>query len=146
MKSEPSVFSIDDLKRKGEAPWDGVRNYQVRNYFRDEMKKGDLAVFYNSSCADVGVVGEMEILNPAQVDVTQFQSTHRYYDPKSNKEEPRWLAPQVKFKAIYKKLVSLEQIKKSSQFTNSRLTQKGNRLSVIELTKEQFVWLKEQGK
>ena len=91
MKSEPDVFSIDDLKRKKREVWDGVRNYQARNYMRDGMKVGDLALFYHSSCADPGVAGIVRVSAPAHPDATQFDPKSDYFDPKSTRETPRWL-------------------------------------------------------
>lgn len=146
MKCEPSVFSISDLEKQGKYFWDGVRNYQVRNYFRDEMKVGDLAVFYHSSCEEVGVVGEMEVVKAVEPDPTQFDKKSKYYDPKPTKENPRWFGPTVSFRSRFKNRVGLEMIKEMPSFSGSRLLQKGNRLSVIELTKKQYDDLCKEGR
>jgi predicted RNA-binding protein with PUA-like domain len=138
MKSEPNEFSIDDLERVGQYFWDGVRNYQVRNMFRDVMKVGDLALFYHSSCEDVGVVGEMEISEAPQTDPSQFNKKSKYYDAKSTKEDPRWLGPTVLFKKKFKRLVSLSEIKLNPIFATLPLVKKGNRLSCFPITKEHF--------
>ncbi|OGT65341.1 MAG: EVE domain-containing protein, partial [Gammaproteobacteria bacterium RIFCSPLOWO2_02_47_7] len=100
MKSEPDVFSIDDLKNrpKQTEPWDGVRNYQARNMLRDDMKKDDLALFYHSSCEVPGIVGIMEIVKEGYPDPTAFIPKHKYYDPKSKPEKPTWYLVDVKFK------------------------------------------------
>src|SRR5690606_38003106 len=109
MKSEPDVFSIDDLKKrpKQTEPWDGVRNYQARNMLRDEMKKGDLAFFYHSSCETPGIVGIMEIAKEGYPDPTAFKPNHRYYDPKSNPDKPTWYLVDVKFKRKLKRTIPL---------------------------------------
>ena len=138
MKSEPDEFSIDDLQRVGEQLWDGVRNYQVRNMFRDDMKVGDKALFYHSSCADIGVVGEMEVVHPALPDPAQFNPKSKYYDPKSQKENPRWYGPVVKFKKKYKRLVPLGEIKLNPAFNTLPLVKKGNRLSAFPISKEHY--------
>lgn len=138
MKSEPSVFGIDDLAKKGTAFWDGVRNYQVRNMFRDDMKVGDYALFYHSNTKVIGVVGEMEIVKSAEADPTQFIPGHEYFDAKSKPEAPRWLGPVVAFKKKFFQTVSLDELKADAVFSDLRFIQKGNRLSVAEITKEQY--------
>ncbi len=139
MKSEPSEFSIDDLQKSGQYFWDGVRNYQVRNLFRDVMKIGDVALFYHSSCAEIGIVGEMEILKTAQVDPTQFDSKSKYFDNKSTKDNPRWVGPVVGFKKKYKKIISLTEIKINPVFANLPLVMRGNRLSAFPISKEHYL-------
>lgn len=141
MKSEPHEFSIDDLERVGEQLWDGVRNYQVRNMFRDDMKVGDKALFYHSSCAEIGVVGEMEVVKSAEADPAQFNPKSKYFDPKSTVENPRWLGPVVKFKKKYKRLVPLSEIKLNPVFDTLPLVKKGNRLSAFPISKEHYMLL-----
>ena len=138
MKGEPSEFGIDDLERVGEQLWDGVRNYQVRNMFRDEMKAGDKALFYHSSCADIGVVGEMEVVLPSEVDPAQFDTKSKYYDPKSTLDNPRWLGPVVRFKKKYKQLIPLAVIKNDPRFATLPLVKRGNRLSAFPISKEHY--------
>jgi predicted RNA-binding protein with PUA-like domain len=138
LKSEPEEFSIDDLARVGEQVWDGVRNYQVRNSFRDIMKKGDKALFYHSSCVDVGVVGEMEIVSPAEIDGTQFDKKSKYFDPKSMKDSPRWLGPKVRFVSKLKRLVSLSELRVDPQFADMVLLKRGNRLSAFTVSKAHY--------
>ena len=139
MKSEPSEFSIDDLQKTGQYLWDGVRNYQVRNLFRDVMQVGDIALFYHSSCKEIGIVGEMEILETAQIDSTQFDSKSKYFDSKSTKDNPRWLGPAVGFKKKYKKIISLTEIKSNPVFANLPLVMRGNRLSAFLITKDHYL-------
>lgn len=146
LKSEPSEFSIDDLKRVGEQVWDGVRNYQVRNSFRDTMKSGDRALFYHSSCKEVGVVGEMEIVLPSEPDPTQFDGASKYYDPKSTKDAPRWLGPKVRFVSKFKKLVPLAAIRADERFVDMILLRTGNRLSAFQISKTEYNSLVKLGK
>ena len=138
MKSEPDVYGIDDLKRDKVEPWDGIRNYQVRNMFRDQMKVGDLAFFYHSNCKPPAVVGIMTIASEAYPDHTQFNPKSRYYDAKSDKENPRWLLVDVKYKRKLKREITLQELKESKKLEDFRLNQKGNRLSVIPVRKSEW--------
>lgn len=145
MKSEPAEFGIDDLERAGESFWDGVRNYQVRNMFRDEMQVGDKALFYHSSTKDIGVVGEMEVVKISQTDPTQFNSRSKYYDPKATKDNPRWIGPVVRFIRKFPRLVTLNEIRVNPVFSQLSLVKKGNRLSVMRLSKDQYQALVKMG-
>jgi len=138
MKSEPSEYSIDDLKRDKKTAWTGIRNYQVRNMIRDVMKVGDKALFYHSSCKDVGVVGEMEVVSEAKPDPTQFNSKSEYYDKRSLKENPLWLAVTIGYKATFSKLVSLARLRTESALKDLIILRKGNRLSITEVTKDEY--------
>lgn len=146
LKSEPGEFSIDDLARVGEQVWDGVRNYQVRNSFRDVMQVGDKALFYHSSCKAVGVVGEMEVVSPAEIDPTQFDATNKYYDAKSTKELPRWLGPKVRFVTKYVNIIPLAVIRADARFSNMVLLRPGNRLSAFTITKAEYKALAQLGR
>jgi len=138
MKSEPDVYGIDDLKRDKVEPWDGIRNYQVRNMFRDQMKVGDLAFFYHSNCKPPAVVGIMTIASEAYPDHTQFDPKSRYYDAKSDKENPRWLLVDVKYKRKLKREITLQELKGNKKLEDFRLNQKGNRLSVIPVKQSEW--------
>ncbi len=139
MKSEPDEYSIDDLKRDKVEMWDGIRNYQVRNMMRDEMKKGDMALFYHSNAgSEIGVVGVMEIVKEAYPDPMQFEPNDKHYDPKSPQENPRWLCVDVKFKQKLPRLVTLHELKERKAFADLPLVQKGNRLSVMPINKTHF--------
>ncbi len=139
MKSEPDCFSIDDLKQVKVEPWDGVRNYQVRNMFRDEMKVGDRALFYHSNAGDeTGVVGEMEIASKAYPDPTQFDPKSEHPDPKSDPENPRWLLVDVKFIKKFTNPITLKELKLDPAFADMTVVQKGNRLSVMPVAKKHF--------
>lgn len=138
MKSEPDAYSIDDLKRDKVEPWDGIRNYQVRNMFRDDMQVGDEAFFYHSSCKVPGVVGIMTIASTAYPDPTQFDPESRYYDPKSDPDDPRWLLVDVKFKRKLKRVIPLSEIKAQKGLDGFLLTKRGNRLSVFPVEKRHW--------
>jgi len=140
MKSEPSTFSIDDLaKSKNQTTyWDGVRNYQARNFMRDEMKKGDLVLFYHSNAKPTAVVGVCEVVKEGYPDFTAFDPEEKYYDPKSNKDQPTWYMVDIKLKEKFKKPVTLEEIKANPKLKDMKLVQRGNRLSVMPVTKKEF--------
>ena len=138
MKNEPDDYSIDDLKRDKIEPWDGIRNYQVRNMIRDEMKKGDLAFFYHSNCDVPGIYGLMVINSEAYTDHTAFDKKAKYYDPKSNKEKPTWLMVDVKYKRKLKSVISLTELKNYKELSDMRVVQRGNRLSITKVNKKDW--------
>ena len=139
MKSEPGCYSIETLRKDKVTPWDGVRNYQVRNMMRDDMVVGDSVIFYHSNAGkETGAAGEASVINEAHVDHTQFDKNDEHFDPKSPKENPRWWCVDVKFVSKLDRIVTLEELKSDKAFKGSRLTQKGNRLSVTPLTKRQY--------
>ena len=138
LKSEPDAFSIDDLasRPRGTAHWDGIRNYQARNYMRDGMRKGDLAFFYHSSCATPGIVGICEIVSGAYPDHTAFDPASKYFDADSDPGEPRWLMVDVKFRRRTRRLISLEEIKQhADRLEGFALIRRGNRLSIMPVDK-----------
>ena len=129
IKSEPITYGIDHMARDKKTPWTGVRNYQARNFMRDQMKVGDKAFFYHSACEEPGIVGIVEVNEAAHPDETQFDKKSHYYDPESKREEPRWL--NVGFKFVKKTpFVSLQELKKHKKLANMRVLQRGNRLSI----------------
>ena len=134
MKSEPSVYGIDDLRRDRKTSWGGVRNYQVRNMFRDEFARGDLAFFYHSSCAEPGIVGTMTVAGPAYPDPEQFVRDSAYFDAKSSREAPTWLAVDVRFQRRFKSPVALESLRGCPALSGMLILRRGNRLSVTPLT------------
>lgn len=138
MKSEPDVYGIDDLKRARRDCWEGVRNYQVRNMLRDEMRKGDLAFFYHSNCKEPGIVGLMTIAREAYPDDTQFDPESRYHDPKSDPAEPRWLMVDVRYKRKLKRNISLQELKTHPELAGLPLLRRGNRLSIMPVTEDQW--------
>jgi predicted RNA-binding protein with PUA-like domain len=131
MKSEPDVFSFDDLKKKKTEPWTGVRNYQARNFMRDEMKVGDIVFFYHSSCEIPGIAGIATVASTPYPDNTQFDKKSEYFDPKATKENPRWMLIDVKFERDPKRILPLEEIRTIKGLSEMRLLQKGNRLSIL---------------
>ena len=147
MKSEPDVFSFEDLKscKNQTEPWDGIRNYQARNFMRDDMKVGDLVLFYHSNTTPPGVAGVAEIASKPYPDPTAFDKTSNYYDPKSDPENPRWILVDVKFKADLKRNVSLNEIREIPECADMRLIQRGNRLSINPVTRVEFQAIKKAG-
>lgn len=139
MKSEPDTYGIDDLiKASGPAMWEGCRNYVVRNYMRDEMKAGDMAFFHHSNANPSGIIGTMEIVGEPYPDPTQFDPSSHYYDPKSKKESPRWLARDVKFVSKFKRVISLAELREIPGLEKMMVTRKGMRLSVMPVTPEEW--------
>jgi predicted RNA-binding protein with PUA-like domain len=138
MKSEPSCYSIDDLKRDKVGMWDDVRNYQARNFMRDDMQKGDIVLFYHSSCDVVGVVGLASIHKEAYPDPTQFDAKSYKFDAKSTKEKPRWIAVDVKFVEKFSEPVTLNELKNDPFFSDMLVTKQGMRLSVQPVAKKHF--------
>ena len=140
VKSEPEVFSITDLRKaKNQTTcWDGVRNYQARNYMRDEMKKGDEVLFYHSNSEPPAVTGLCEVVKEGYPDYTAFDPEDKHYDPKSKKENPAWMMVDIKLKSVFVNQVTLPQIKGNKKLSQMKLLQRGSRLSVIPLEKEEF--------
>lgn len=138
MKSEPDVYGIDDLKRFKVDHWDGIRNYQARNFMRDGMKKGDRAFFYHSSCDEPGIAGIIEIAREAYPDHTQFDPDEKYFDPKSDPDNPRWYMVDVKFVRRLKRTIPLRELKSCKTLADMKLVQKGVRLSIMPVTKRQW--------
>lgn len=139
-KSEPDAFSIDDLKAmKGKRDhWDGIRNYQARNLMRDSMKKGDLGFFYHSSCKVPGIVGVVEVVREAYPDHTALDPDEKYYDPKSSKDNPRWVMVDVKLRQQYREIISLVHLKTVSKLNDMVLLRKGSRLSIQPVTSAEW--------
>lgn len=134
MKSEPDAFGIDDLQKVGVEPWDGVRNYQARNMMRDQMQVGDGILFYHSNCDVPGIVGIAEVASAGYPDKTAFNPDAKYYDPKSDPENPRWYLIDVKFVRKLKRTISLAELKEESALADMPLVRKGNRLSVMPVS------------
>ena len=129
MKSEPDAYSVDDLARDKTTHWNGVRNYQARNFMRDQMALRDPVFYYHSNCAEPGIVGIAEVSKLAYPDESQFDRKSKYYDPESSRDDPRWL--NVEFRFLKKTpLVSLAELRKHKKLEKMRLLQPGNRLSI----------------
>jgi predicted RNA-binding protein with PUA-like domain len=144
-KSEPDVFSFTNLKDRKREPWSGVRNYQARNYMRDEMEVGDLALFYHSSCPEPGIAGIMKIVSKPYADPTQFEPGGEYEDPKATPENPRWQLVDVAWAQDFKRFVSLEMLRTEPALAEMRILQKGNRLSITPVTDEEFKAIRKLG-
>ncbi len=140
LKSEPDCFSIDDLAAAPNKTtfWDGVRNYQARNFMRDEMKKGDLAFFYHSSVEPPGIAGVATIVREGYPDFTAFDPKNDHYDPKSKQDSPTWFMVDIKLKKKFKELITLGELKEISELNGMTLLQKGSRLSVQPVSESHF--------
>ncbi len=139
-KTEPDAFSISDLasrpkKREG---WDGVRNYQARNFMRDDMQEGDLAFIYHSSCKNIGIAGLAKISNIGLVDNAQFNPESKYFDPKSTPDNPRWWMVELEHIETFSQILSLASIKKIPDIIELGLVKKGSRLSIMPVTANEF--------
>ncbi|HYC49168.1 MAG TPA: EVE domain-containing protein [Burkholderiales bacterium] len=137
IKSEPTTYGIDHMARDKTTSWGGVRNYQARNFMRDQMKVGDKAFFYHSNCEEPGIVGIVEVASPPHPDDTQFDRKSDYYDPASKREEPRWVC--VDFRFVKKTpLVSLAGLRNEKKLSKMRLLQPGNRLSITPVDPDEW--------
>ena len=144
LKSEPGVFSIDDLAARPDQiePWDGVRNYQARNMLRDQMRRGDRAFFYHSNTEVPGIVGIVEIMREGYPDDTAFDPESKYYDLKSTPANPRWYRVDVKLVRKFERIITLAKLKvQAEQLGDLMLLQRGNRLSVMPVTAEQWKFI-----
>ncbi|WP_337873024.1 EVE domain-containing protein [Ignavibacterium sp.] len=140
IKTEPDVFSWEDLKKSKNQTtyWDGVRNYQARNFLRDQMKKGDLVLFYHSNADPLAVMGVCEVAKEGYPDHTQFDPDSEHYDSKADPKNPNWYMVDVKLQREFKHQVTLDEIKSNPKLKKMKLIQRGNRLSVMPVTKEEF--------
>ena len=140
MKSEPSMFSIDDLKTMPDQTehWDGVRNYQARNMMRDQMKIGDRAFFYHSNCHVPGIVGLMEVVREGYPDHTAFDPKSKHFDEKSKPDNPRWFMVDIKYMRHTKRVIPLAELKAHAALENMPLVRKGNRLSIMPVSETEW--------
>lgn len=138
MKSEPDVYSIDDLEREGVNMWEGCRNYTVRNFFRDRFQVGDQAFFYHSNADPAGIAGVMSIVRTGYPDPTQFDPASEYHDPKSPVDNPRWLAVDVKFESKFARVLTLAEMRTNPDLATMLVLQRGQRLSVMPVTEEEW--------
>ena len=139
-KTEPHKFSLDDLENSPSqtTTWDGIRNYQARNYLRDAVKLDDRILFYHSSCEVPGVVGVAEVVKEAYPDHTSWDPTSDYYDPKSSPENPRWLMVDVQFRERFPKIVTLQDLKAKPSLSDMLVVKKGQRLSIQPVDEKHF--------
>lgn len=143
MKSEPNAFSIDDLKNMPDQTehWDGVRNYQARNMMRDLMKIGDQVFFYHSNCDVPGIVGIMEVVREGYPDHTAFDPQTKYFDPKSDSQNPRWIMVDIKYIRHTNRVISLAELKECEALENMQLVRKGNRLSIMPINTDEWNYI-----
>lgn len=143
IKSEPDVFGIDHLRKmpKQTEHWDGVRNYQARNMLRDQMQVGDRVFFYHSNCDEPGIVGIAKIVRAGYPDHTAQNPDSKYYDPKSDTDNPRWYMVDVKFERKLKRTISLNELKADAELADMALVRRGNRLSIMPVTAEQWEYI-----
>ena len=143
MKSEPDVFGIDDLENAPgmTEPWDGVRNYQARNMMRDDMKNSDLAFLYHSNCKEPGIAGIMEIVREGYPDSSAFDPDAKYFDPKSKPENPRWYRVDVRYVRKLKRIITLSELKGHSEVADLPLVKRGNRLSIMPVSRQQWEYI-----
>jgi len=142
MKSEPSEVSIDDLAElPGQTvPWFGVRNYQARNFMRDQMRIGDLVLFYHSSCEEPGIAGIARVASAPYPDETQFESGTKYHDPKTTRDQPRWMHVDVQL-VRKTRLVGLQELRSHPELAGMRILQRGNRLSITPVTAQEWAFI-----
>jgi len=145
MKTEPDVFSIDDLRQRKSEPWDGVRNYQARNHMRD-MTVGDLVLFYHSNAKPPGVAGIAKVCREAYPDPTQFDPQSKYYDPKSGPDAPRWDLVEVGFVEALPEVVPLDALKENPELEGMLVIKRGMRLSVQPVSREHFKVVLQMGR
>lgn len=140
MKSEPSDYSIEDLASEPDQTthWDGVRNYQARNMLRDQMQAGDQVLFYHSNTKPPGVVGVAEIVRSGYPDYTAFDPHNKHYDPNSDPDNPRWFMVDIRLQRQFKRLITLDELKAHSGLQDLALVRRGNRLSVMPVTAQQW--------
>ncbi|MGV3739913.1 MAG: EVE domain-containing protein [Gammaproteobacteria bacterium] len=144
MKSEPSCFSIDDLTKapKQTTCWDGVRNYQARNFMRDEMQVGDQVFFYHSNCQPPGIAGVAEVVQAAYPDFTAWDPDSEHPDMKSTPDKPRWFMVDIQFREKFPHLIALDELKQYPELAQMQLLRKGNRLSVLPIGAEEWKFIK----
>lgn len=145
MKSEPDVFSIDNLQRDKTTWWEGVRNYQARNFMINDMKVGDLVLFYHSNATPPGIAGIAKISKPAQADASAFDKKSEYYEPKATKEKPIWQCVQVQFVEKFERLISLDEIRETKSLAEMLVLKKGQRLSIQPVSEKHFEIIKKIG-
>lgn len=145
MKTEPDVFSIEDLQKKGETHWEGVRNYQARNFMRDGMNVGDLVLIYHSNAQPSGIAGIGKVIKAGYPDHFSWNPNSPYFDPKSSPDNPRWFMVDIGFIKIFDTLIPLTSLKAYPELDGMLVTRKGDRLSVQPVSKEHFLFIAELG-
>jgi predicted RNA-binding protein with PUA-like domain len=145
LKSEPDAYSIHDLKKDGKTCWDGVRNYQARNYMRDDMQLGDGVLFYHSNADPPGVAGIAEVCRRGYPDHSAFDKKDKHHDPKSDPDNPTWIMVDIKFVEAFEQVVSLDALKAAKRLEGMLVIQRGQRLSVQPVEPEHFKIVRDMG-
>lgn len=145
-KSEETCYSIADLERDGRAGWDSVRNYQARNFMRDQMKVGDLVLYYHSNADPTGVAGIARVSRTGVADPTQFDPRSEFHDPKSTKDDPTWIMVEVEFVERFRGVVTLESLRKEPSLVGMTVLARGNRLSVMPCDPDHFRIVRSMGR
>lgn len=140
MKSEPDCYSFEDLlkEKRGQGHWEGVRNFQARNFMRNDMKVGDGVLFYYSSCPEPGIAGTAEVASEAYPDHTQFDEKSEYYDPTSRKEKPKWWMVDIKPVELFPNYVPLAKLRETRGLEDMITLRRGNRLSITPVTEKEW--------
>jgi predicted RNA-binding protein with PUA-like domain len=146
MKVEPSAYTIDDLRREGRTGWEGVRNYKARNFLRDEIQVGDGVLFYASNAEPSGVTGIAEVVKAGYPDPLQFKPGHDYHDPKATADRPIWYAVDIGFVERFPEVVPLADLKANAALRSMMVVQRGMRLSVQPVTREDFEEVRRMGR
>lgn len=144
MKSEPDCYSIDDLKKDKKTHWDGVRNYQARNFMRDEMRIGDSVLFYHSNTTPPHIAGIAKVASKPYPDPTQFDINSEYFDPKSTQEKPRWVLVDIAFVKKAKNILPLDEIKSDPKLSGMLVAKRGMRLSIQPVEKKHFEYIEKK--
>lgn len=139
-KTEPNEFSIDDLKAKNDEIWDGIRNYQARNFLRDQVALGDLVFIYHSSCKQPGIVGIAKVIKTAFADPSQFDAQSKYFDAKATPDNPRWISVTLEFVEKLR-IIPLTKLKADQQLADMHLVQKGSRLSIQPVRESEWQYI-----
>ncbi len=146
MKSEPDVFSIDDLAKVKASLWDGVRNYQARNFMTSGMQIGDEVLFYHSNAEPSGIAGRARVVGAAEPDPSQFDKKSEYYDPKALRATPRWFGIKVAFVEKFPKVISLVDLRQEKPLKDILVIKRGQRLSIQPVTEKEFQWICQMAK
>lgn len=142
MKSEPDIFSIDHLKKDKTTLWEGVRNYQARNFMMNDMKEGDEILFYHSSCEPPGIAGLAIVTKEKQPDPSQFNKKSKYFDSKATKQKPIWYCVEIGFVKKFSEVISLSTLKETTELAELLVLKRGQRLSIQPVTEIHFEWIK----
>ncbi len=145
MKSEPDVYSIDQLKKDKTTWWTGVRNYQARNFMMNEMQVGDLVLFYHSNAEPPGIAGIAEVSKAAEPDSLQFDSKNEYFEPRASQSKPVWYCVQVRFVSRFTNYISLDQLRSEKELASMLVLKKGQRLSIQPVTADEFSVIQKLG-